>query len=569
MAHHLTEPPSLPPPIAQVLFLARQRAQPSPPLLERLERFERYVQAGFADPANKSAKLGKALQWLARAMACARGTPELTLPAVPHLDELWNLVEAHMTEVGEAAETGTLLGLGGDSSPSPPAASSSPPAAPIAAPPPRWEPPMAPTEAIPLLPVPNVVIPAVPPAPRWAPVPPSIESPPPSILARPGEPVVAAPPRPIESPPAETWATDDAVVAEYAARIEGLYRRRDRAVTDLATTWAELHEIDAAIGRAMLGLSWLGSMATRHAAVAAEEADSAGASFASALLLLGSGDADGPQSVIDALVRGRTSPNKVAGIALAMRMAADPRLLAALESLLAQTDRPGLTGALLPILADHGRLRPEQLIPLLDHPVDALADRAASLLVWLGREPAHRSAVETRAVAWRRPAFLRAAAFLGSAHARELVRAAIDDGRDDAADHIETLVIAGDRSDGHRLRRLTSTEGPAAELAGRALSHLGIDADDGPERPRLLDGQPWTLAGMLSRAVAPEEPIRTRRSRALEAIVRTGARPTSAVYDHLAPADLQQRAAERVRVAFAAERQLAPGRWYYLGRASS
>jgi hypothetical protein len=222
----------------------------------------------------------------------------------------------------------------------------------------------------------------------------------------------------------------------------------------------------------------------------------------------------------------------------------------------------------LPLLADHDRLTSGALVALLDHPADAVADQAAQLLGWMGRDGHHRLAVESRALSNRRAPFLQAAVVLGSAPALALVRAAMDGGANELGCHLETLALAGDPSDAVRLRRLTTLDDPVAELATLAISYLGIDSGPRATGARLLEGRPWTLAGSLSRAVASEEPIWTRRWRTLEAAVRTGVRPATAVYDGLAPAQLQQRAAERVRVAFETERQLAPGRWYYLGRAS-
>lgn len=81
----------------EALLLARRAAQPSADLLERLDRVEKYLLAGFAEPDKKEAKFSKALQWMARALACARATPELTLPAVPFLDRLWRLTEVEIT----------------------------------------------------------------------------------------------------------------------------------------------------------------------------------------------------------------------------------------------------------------------------------------------------------------------------------------------------------------------------------------------------------------------------------------------------------------------------------------
>jgi hypothetical protein len=389
-------------------------------------------------------------------------------------------------------------------------------------------------------------------------------------MARPAQPALprAELPAPAKDQPPENWTTDEEVVRAYLSRLESLYRRRASCLQDPDTRWAELAELDGVIRRTLLGLSWLGTAAARLANVAWDEAESAGTSFAAAAIVLSTDAPDGRDGLIERWVKGSASPQKVAGIALAMRLAADPQLVSALEGLLARTHRPAVLSALLPILADHDRLTPEQLLPLLDQPVDTLADRAASLLAWLGRDGGHRSAVEDRALAWQRPAMLRAAACLGSASALALVRAAVDADGTDVAEHLETLALAGDPSDGVRLQRLTSSDGPVARLAAEVISFLGVDSA-GSGGSRLLRGRPWRLAESLGRAVDASERLLTRRWCVMEALVRSGVRPVTVVYDPTASATRQQAAAEAVRNAFARERQLAPGRWHYFGRPST
>jgi hypothetical protein len=451
--------------------------------------------AAFAEPDRKNARLGKAMQWVARALACAKSTPELTLPAVPHIDQLWKLVEREMSE---------------------PAGAAPPPSA----------------------------LPLVVPAPEADPASPREEPSPPAIA----------------DAPSLLPAANDAVAAAHLSRLEMLYWRRQDIARDPAATWAELAAVEADIRRAVVGLGWIGEAAAKAATVALDAAEDPDSSFAASLALLAL-DRHNGERILSWMARQSVPGAALDGATLALRMGAGEAMDEVAEAW--RASEPRVKAALLPLLADCDRITADVLVELLDHPATEVADAAAALLAWLD-DGGHRSLVETRALDGARASFLQAAVALGSVAALRAVRAAVDSDEPDLATHVETLAFAGDPSDRARLDRLAAREGPDAALAALVISHLGL----GDDRPvRLLRGEPWTIAGALSRLAAADEPLQRRRWHAREATVRSGVRP-AVVYDCGSPAATQQQVAERLRAAFADQRQLPPGRWCYFGRNS-
>jgi len=261
-----------------------------------------------------------------------------------------------------------------------------------------------------------------------------------------------------------------------------------------------------------------------------------------------------------------------------------------------QTKLDTVRALLLPLLVERGQLVPEQLLPLLDHVDDGVGIAAALALAQIGdTQHAEALALHARRAKSRRRsnALLFAATALGSVQALAEVRTRLREDFDERL--IDALAIAGDDSDASLLVELASRPDANASHAILAAANLGCTATvrallaladlvpraivdeatrmilgDRPlpnaSEPRLLRGQPWSVAGLLARLAASDETIGSQRRLALELRVRTGLFPPAAL-PSFAPAQARAAALAPWADHFArASGRLSAGQWYYQGK---
>jgi hypothetical protein len=392
-----------------------------------------------------------------------------------------------------------------------------------------------------------------------------------------------------ELPPYRT----EEVVAGILTKLAGLYARRRRLLANVLASWRDLRDMDRQMQNAIGSLSWNEAAVSQPARTMLESAEEEPERFAAALALLHVGRAEAVLSFLS------TSSDREIGIGdgtlSAIRMAGDSALwqqLVAISPPIADANAYHLSW-----LADRGELSADVLFARLDDPSDATAVRAAELLAWLGRSRADTRVVEARLHAGvgeeRVCPFLYAAVALGSLKALEEIRRRIDAGEPVTKHAVDALAVAGSARDSQRLIRLASRDEALAPVALLAAGHLGdrataallatgvepqavaerarrttlADGDNTePGRTRLLYGDAWTLSGVLARLAAPEELVRSRSWFALEAAVRTGARPL-AVLDTSARVSIQDAAGARIRAALEEWRHPIPdGAWFYFGQ---
>jgi hypothetical protein len=279
---------------------------------------------------------------------------------------------------------------------------------------------------------------------------------------------------------------------------------------------------------------------------------------------------------------------------------AGQHFLACARTVFEKTKSEKVRALLLPLLVERGQLTGEQLLPLLGHGDDGVAIEAALALAQIG-DGQHAEALAghaSRAKDRRRSnALLFAATALGSVQALAEVRARLREQFDERPDErlIDALAVAGDDSDAPLLIDLASRPDANASHAILAAANLGCAATvrallafadlvpkavideatrmilgDRPlpssSEPRLLRGQPWSVAGVLARLAASDETIRSQRRLALELRVRTGLLPP-AILPSFAPAQVRVKALAPWTDHFArASARLPAGQWYYQGK---
>jgi hypothetical protein len=362
-----------------------------------------------------------------------------------------------------------------------------------------------------------------------------------------------------------------ALVARLLARLADLSGQRRTLLQDPLATWAELIALDQAMDQVIRSLLWAGPPAAdclvqalaaiTTAAAENPEAASDDAIFAVALGLLKTGRA---QELLGCLgPGGQPAVRSSAGAWAALRLGAASHL-APIAALADHQDQPP-SPVLLEILTDHALITADHLIVYLDSPDDRVAGRAAELLAWMGDQPAHAEALDSRLTGdlppERRQSLRFAAALLGSSAALAELRASGDAGEPpQSALAIDALIAAGTRVDAGQLRRWATADSPLAPLVLLAVAHLGdadhlpaidgspadpavkrrarlqILGDDGassparaPQGQRLLRGRPWSRGEALARLRAPDELLCARRWHALEALAHPGVRPASAL----------------------------------------
>jgi len=262
---------------------------------------------------------------------------------------------------------------------------------------------------------------------------------------------------------------------------------------------------------------------------------------------------------------------------------------------------PAVCGLLLPLLADQGRLSDDRLWNLVFDARDEVAISAAHAL-WLREGPFDvpmlLRAVLAAKTTKRAHALLLTAAVLGSVEAVTEARARLQKGR--AFDEQLALAVAvgGTSTDAPWLLHLNTCSDEDAARLTLAAAHLGnagsltalccfsdrvprdilreaesmvLGPDAEPKHEaevsslRLLRGQPWSVAHVLDRLAAADEPLQSRRHLAVELRVRAGVTlpPVPAIPSCAAWCDWVDRCKLKLGKSGA---RLDPGQWYYRGK---
>ncbi len=570
--------------------------------------FLQVVHAFSVAPADAT-NLAKAAREVSACLTLARTAPERPndITAIPLLTELSNELAAFQFP---AAPRGAAAPYDLPRPPSPPPTPASP-RGPLPAPddfyPPTPPPLPAPDDFYPPtpppLPAPRDFHPPTPPPP-----PDDFYPPTPPPLSRPASPRGRLPaprprPAPPRTPPSPAVADPTSAATTVSALLEKLATLHDRRAALLRAVlapWNVFRFVDTEIRQAVQSLKWIGAAGIDPAEQALAAADGDGPAYAAVTALLAAGAGERVASLAQFGQWMLPSSEVLTGPLLALRLHAEAPLL---EQIATSTASADAQIALLAGLADQGALKPDRLLALLDDPDDEVVGFAADLLAWGGPSSAVAAELELRvhpatgeARTW---ALLAAATAVGSVKALQAIRRMVDGGTPATTAAVQALAIAGNADDVGRLLAIAAHHPELAPLAVLAAGHLGdaaaadaiagapADVDpavrdralrtirgdvhestrDAPARQRLLYGSPWSVEGLLARLVAPDELVRTRPWYALEGFVRTGIRPP-AVLDHRAGAVRQEQAATKARTTlFEQGRPLAPGSWFFAGRA--
>jgi hypothetical protein len=364
---------------------------------------------------------------------------------------------------------------------------------------------------------------------------------------------VAAQPVPRPSFPRTTRANASALFSKLGSQ----YSRRSALLVEPRARWSDLLGVDEQIADWLRSIEWIADRFATGLAADLLDVESPTELFAATLALLQTNQV---APVLSYLTPERAiSRAGLAAVVAAIRLSAPENvsgeLRAALVALVGHSH-----AAPIALLVDRGEISTDWLVSALEDREDAVASEAAELLAWLGFTAAHASQVEARALRaagpGRRCAALFAAAALGSWRALDELRRMVDAEQLVTQHAIDGLVIAGGADDVSRLIGLASRQPELAMLAVLGVGQLGDAAsapaigaaavddeikrqaaraifgdrppgrgDDSQERSRLLRGEPWTLAGALSRLSAPDELLPARRWHALEIGTRSGVRP--------------------------------------------
>jgi hypothetical protein len=374
------------------------------------------------------------------------------------------------------------------------------------------------------------------------------------------------------------------------------------ALANPLTALRDLKYAEAGLCEIVEAIRWLGPKRIAAFRRVADGADTDSSRLAADLALVVLGRPDGVAALLGRLARASAAERglpPVAGIAL--RTLDQPADHEALLKFFGQTSRDEIRALLLPILSECQLISSDELLELVRHRSDALALAAIEAVAWSGNARDASMLLDEALCApsaARSNALLWAAVALGSSAAlaearRRLSRKPIE------APHylVEALAIGGDASDAGLILEAADTPGVDAVHAVLAAANLGCVAvlpklasfasrlstdvlaaarqmlvGESPEpnrdqgTARLLGGQAWSVAGVLSRLEASDEPVHSRQRLALELRARTGIQPPG-VFPLFVLHTVSPQFIGVWRQQFAkADARLKPGRWYFRGK---
>jgi hypothetical protein len=441
---------------------------------------------------------------------------------------------------------------------------------------------------------------AQPPIPQPAQPPPSLPSPTQPLPSPPPEPPRA--PEPAKAGPSPDEPRVSANFPTVHLRVEGIQeslRILRVALDSPLATLGDLESVHARMRKFASAVKWLApSRVGLFRDVAGISANSA-RQVAADLALFHLGDHQRVERLLANLEKAALAKQWLPSPAsTVLRVLAATQPLDILLDFFTKTSSSELRALLLPVLAERDALPAGQLLDLaIDHD-DEIAARAAEALAWTG-DAGEASLLFTWAVQakehGRANALLFAAAVLGSTAAvvesrKRLFKPAMSVGY-----LADALAIAGDGSDTRRLLDLAMQPIPDLSRVLLDAANLGCvetisEFDDfvgrapvgvveevrrfvlgRQRRPpqhggRLLHGQPWSVAGVLDRLSATDEPWQSANRMALELRVRTGIVPPCRL-PLVAPTAIRAEAVTKWRSHYAkADAKLAAGTWHYQGR---
>jgi hypothetical protein len=412
-------------------------------------------------------------------------------------------------------------------------------------------------------------------------------SPPPTRRAR-----TERKPRPLNVP-----ALDIGTVEVQLGGLHGCFDTLHAVLTGNTHRRRDLDNAAETLHTRLVAITWLGRERTPAWVKASREAAETGQRLVASAALVhleAPGGAERSLTVLERSVQGNDPLAPMA--ATVLRTLAGQHFLACARTVFEKTKSDAVRALLLPVLVERGQLTPAQLLPLLDHGDDGVAMEAALALAQIG-DAQYAEVLASRAIRVkdrrRSNALLFSATVLGSVSALAEVRARLREEFDERL--VDALAIAGDDTDASRLIDLATRPGANASQAILAAANLGCSATvrallaladlvpkavideaarmilgDKPlpssSEPRLLRGQPWSVAGMLARLAASDETLGSQRRLALEVRVRTGLVPP-AILPSFASAQVRAKALAPWTDHFArASGRLPAGQWYYQGK---
>jgi hypothetical protein len=395
--------------------------------------------------------------------------------------------------------------------------------------------------------------------------------------------------------PQSVPAVEGGTVEVQLGGLHGCFDTLHAVLTGIAHRRRELDNAADTLRAHLRAIGWLGRERTPAWVKASREAAKPERRLVASAALVhleAPGGAERSMTVLERAAQGEDPLSPMAMTVL--HTLAGPHFLACARTVFEKTKSETVRALLLPLLVERGQLSPEQLLPLLDHGDDGVAIEAALALAQIG-DRQHGEALTghaSRAKDRRRSnALLFAATALGSVQALAEARTRLREECDERL--VDALAIAGDDTDAPLLVELASRPDANASHAILAAANLGCTTTvralltfaelvpkavideaarmilgDRPlpssGEPRLLRGQPWSVAGLLARLAASDETIRSQRRLALELRVRTGLVP-QAILPSFASAQTRSEALASWADHFASAR-LPAGQWYYQGK---
>jgi hypothetical protein len=368
------------------------------------------------------------------------------------------------------------------------------------------------------------------------------------------------------------------------------------------TALRDLRYAEAGLRAVVEAIRWLGPKRIAAFRRAADDAGTDGSRLAADLALAVLGKPNGVAELLGRLARASAAERGLplaAGVAL--RILDQPEDDEAFLKFFGRTSRDEIRALLLPILSERQLVSSDELLELVRHSSDALALAAIDAVAWSGGAR-DASIVLDEALcapsAARSNALLCAAVALGSSAALDEARRRLSRKPTEAPRRlVEALAIGGGASDTGLI--LEAADAPGADVAHAVLAaaNLGcvtvlpklasfasrlstdilttarrmlVGESPSPDRDqgtaRLLGGREWSVAGVLLRLEARDEPVRSRQRLALELCARTGIRPPG-VFPLLVSRTVSPKIIGAWRQQFAkADARLKPGEWYFRGR---
>jgi hypothetical protein len=414
-------------------------------------------------------------------------------------------------------------------------------------------------------------------------------------------PVSAAPPRRARTERKRRTqsipAVDVGTVEVQLGGLHGCFDTLHAVLTGIAHRRRDLDSAANTLRAHLRAIGWLGRERTPAWVKASREAPKPERRLVASAALVYLEAPGGAERSMTVLERAAQGENPLSPIAVTvMHTLAGQHFLACARTVFEKTKSETVRALLLPLLVERGQLTSAQLLPLVDHTDDGVAIEAALALAQIGDGQhaevltGHASRAKDRR---RSNALLFAATALGSVQALAEVRTRLREECDERL--VDALAIAGDDADAPLLIDLASRPDANATYAILAAANLGCTttvralltlAELAPKavideaarmilgnrplpsssEPRLLRGQPWSVAGLLARLAAGDETIPSQRRLALELRVRTGLAP-QAVLPSFASAEARSEALARWADHFAkASARLPAGQWYYQGK---